>query len=182
MAPMNQMQGNMGGNMGMSGMGQMSNIPPGGYPNNMMSGNMGSGVQSNNSNVGNNSTNGQGNAGAVSLSTTASDMSGANNMSHMSGGNMLNRMTTSSIGGMGGSMMNSSPYGQTTNPASMPARSQQTGDQAGYNQGGGVPSSSDKHVLSVLLNKPSARPQMNMGRHLRLPNSQVTVSDILHLI
>ena len=164
--------------MGMSGMSQMSNMPPGGYPNNMMSGNMGSGVQSNNNIVGNNNTNGQNNTSAVSLSTTASDIGGANNMSHMSGGNnpMLNRMTTSSMGGMGGAMMNSSPYGQTANPANITARSQ-AGDQTGYNQGGGASSGSDNHVLSVLLNKP-VKPQMNMNRALRLPNTQVTVSDI----
>ena len=161
----------------MSGMGQMGNMPPGGYPNNTMSGNMGSGVQSNNNILGNtNNTNGQGNTSADSLPTTASDASGANNTSHVSGSNnpMLNRMTTSSMGGMGGGMMNNSPYGQTANPASMSARSQ-AGDQTGYNQGGDVPSGSDKNVLSLLLNKPSVRPQMNMNRALRPPNTQVTV-------
>ncbi|KAI6651503.1 hypothetical protein LOD99_5111 [Oopsacas minuta] len=183
MAQLNQMQGSMGGNMGMSGMNQMGNIPQGYSNDSMMGGNMG--VQSNNTMVGNGSNSGQGNGTKVSLSTSVADMSGVSGVSNMSnhmGGNsnpMMNNLPPN-MGVMGANMINNPSYTQTGNQVSMSTRNQ-TGDQTQYaTQGGGVPSGGDKHVLSLLLksDKPSARPQLGINRPLRLPSQQGMINQM----
>ena len=164
--------------MGMSGMGQVSSLPPGqgGYGNSSML--QVSGGTINPAGVANGNNNGQGNVSSVTSVNSVSDMGGSGMQNQMnSASNPMVSSLAPSIGGMGGNLMSNPGY-QPGSQVGMSARSQ-GGDQTGYSQGGGGSASGDNNntnVLSLLLkgDRPSVKSQMGM-RPMRHPSQPVCV-------
>ena len=164
---------------GMGGMGQVGNVPPVGYGNGVML--QGGGGMANPAGIGNGNNNGQGNGSSVT-SANVSDLGVSMTNPINSSSNPMVSSLAPSIGGLGGNMMSNPSY-QSGSQVGMSARTQ-AGDQSGYIQGGGVPSSGDNNtnVLSLLLkgDKPSVRSQMGMSRPLRHPAQPVLNTRQIH--
>ena len=162
--------------MGMGGMGPMGPMGPVGYGNSSML--QPSGGMVNPGVAANGNGNGQGNGSSVASATNVSDM-GVNSMPNQTNTSSTPMVSSlaPSIGGMGGNMMSTPAY-QPGSQVGMSARSQ-AGDQTGYTQGGGVPTSGDNNtnVLSLLLkgDRPSVRSQVGMNRPLRHPSQPVCI-------